>query len=138
MPAGHALAQKPVLAPGDFAGESFISFAPADPYRQQVDALYQGGVDLFLIETITDTLNCKAAIKAILDWRDEGHEELPIWISGTITDAQSRLNLRTTLDGGGKPMPQQVAALQRLALMVVSVVQGPQRQAPRLVLRSRA
>lgn len=59
-------------------------------YRQQVDALYQGGVDLFLIETITDTLNCKAAIKAILDWRDEGHEELPIWISGTITDRSGR------------------------------------------------
>ena len=59
-------------------------------YRQQVDALYQGGVDLFLIETITDTLNCKAAIKAILDLRDEGHEELPIWISGTITDRSGR------------------------------------------------
>jgi general secretion pathway protein K len=40
------------------------------------------------------------------------------FISGTITDAQSRLNLRTTLDGGGKPMPQQVAALQRLADLV--------------------
>ncbi|MFY8209207.1 MAG: homocysteine S-methyltransferase family protein, partial [Caulobacter sp.] len=61
-----------------------------EAYRQQVDALYQGGVDLFLIETITDTLNCKAAIKAILDWRDEGHEELPIWISGTITDRSGR------------------------------------------------
>ena len=59
-------------------------------YREQVDALYQGGVDLFLIETITDTLNCKAAIKAILDLRDEGHEELPIWISGTITDRSGR------------------------------------------------
>jgi DNA-binding transcriptional LysR family regulator len=40
LPAGHALAQKPVLTPGDFAGQSFISFAPADPYRQQVDALF--------------------------------------------------------------------------------------------------
>jgi methionine synthase I (cobalamin-dependent) len=41
-------------------------------YREQVAALYEGGVDLFLIETITDTLNCKAAIKAIMDLRDEG------------------------------------------------------------------
>ena len=59
-------------------------------YREQVSALYEGGVDLFLIETITDTLNCKAAIKAIMDLVDEGHEALPIWISGTITDRSGR------------------------------------------------
>lgn len=40
LPVGHVLAQKPVLSLGDFAGQSFISFAPADPYRQQVDALF--------------------------------------------------------------------------------------------------
>ncbi|MDP2258108.1 MAG: homocysteine S-methyltransferase family protein [Caulobacter sp.] len=62
-----------------------------DAYREQVRGLYDGGVDLFLIETITDTLNCKAALKAILDLRDEeGHEDLPIWISGTITDRSGR------------------------------------------------
>ena len=62
-----------------------------DAYREQVRGLYDGGVDLFLIETITDTLNCKAAIKAILDLRDEaGHEALPVWISGTITDRSGR------------------------------------------------
>jgi len=59
-------------------------------YREQVAALHEGGVDLFLIETITDTLNCKAAIKAILDLEDEGYEPLPIWISGTITDRSGR------------------------------------------------
>lgn len=59
-------------------------------YSEQVRALHDGGVDLFLIETITDTLNCKAAIKAILDLADEGHEPLPIWISGTITDRSGR------------------------------------------------
>jgi 5-methyltetrahydrofolate--homocysteine methyltransferase len=59
-------------------------------YREQVIALHEGGVDLFLIETITDTLNCKAAIKAILDLEDEGYEPLPIWISGTITDRSGR------------------------------------------------
>ena len=41
-------------------------------YREQVLALHEGGVDLFLIETITDTLNCKAAIKAILDLAGRG------------------------------------------------------------------
>ena len=59
-------------------------------YRQQAQALHEGGVDLFLIETITDTLNCKACIKAILDLEDDGYEPLPIWISGTITDRSGR------------------------------------------------
>ncbi|MEZ6029509.1 MAG: homocysteine S-methyltransferase family protein [Hyphomonadaceae bacterium] len=59
-------------------------------YRDQVKALNEGGVDLYLIETITDTLNCKAAIKAIMDLEAEGLEKLPIWISGTITDRSGR------------------------------------------------
>ncbi|WP_374471329.1 homocysteine S-methyltransferase family protein [Phenylobacterium sp.] len=59
-------------------------------YAEQVRALHEGGVDMFLIETITDTLNCKAAIKAILDLEDQGYEKLPIWISGTITDRSGR------------------------------------------------
>ncbi|WP_309604544.1 homocysteine S-methyltransferase family protein [Phenylobacterium sp.] len=59
-------------------------------YTEQVKALHEGGVDLFLIETVTDTLNCKAAIKAILDLGDAGYEPLPIWISGTITDRSGR------------------------------------------------
>jgi 5-methyltetrahydrofolate--homocysteine methyltransferase len=59
-------------------------------YRDQVRALNEGGVDLYLIETITDTLNCKAAIKAILDLEAEGQDKLPIWISGTITDRSGR------------------------------------------------
>ncbi|MBS0335161.1 MAG: homocysteine S-methyltransferase family protein [Proteobacteria bacterium] len=59
-------------------------------YAEQVRALHEGGVDLFLIETITDTLNCKAAIKAILDLEDDGFEPLPIWISGTNTDRSGR------------------------------------------------
>lgn len=61
-----------------------------ETYRHQVKALYEGGVDLYVIETITDTLNCKAAIKAIRDLEAEGQEELPIWISGTITDRSGR------------------------------------------------
>jgi 5-methyltetrahydrofolate--homocysteine methyltransferase len=59
-------------------------------YSEQVKALHEGGVDLFLVETITDTLNCKAAIKAIMDLEDQGYEPLPIWISGTITDRSGR------------------------------------------------
>jgi 5-methyltetrahydrofolate--homocysteine methyltransferase len=59
-------------------------------YREQALALHEGGVDIFLIETIFDTLNAKAAIKAVLDLEDEGLEPLPIWISGTITDRSGR------------------------------------------------
>ncbi|MBX3477683.1 MAG: homocysteine S-methyltransferase family protein [Brevundimonas sp.] len=59
-------------------------------YSQQARALHRGGVDLFLIETVFDTLNCKAAIKAIKDLEDEGYEPLPLWISGTITDRSGR------------------------------------------------
>jgi 5-methyltetrahydrofolate--homocysteine methyltransferase len=59
-------------------------------YREQALALHEGGVDLFLVETIFDTLNAKAAIKAILDLADDGLEPLPIWISGTITDRSGR------------------------------------------------
>jgi 5-methyltetrahydrofolate--homocysteine methyltransferase len=61
-----------------------------DAYREQALALHEGGVDMFLLETITDTLNVKAGIKAILDLQDEGLEPLPIWISGTITDRSGR------------------------------------------------
>ena len=43
-----------------------------DAYREQAIALYDGGVDLFLVETVFDTLNAKAALKAILDLQDEG------------------------------------------------------------------
>jgi len=59
-------------------------------YREQISALNEGGVDLYMIETITDTLNCKAAIKAIMDLEAEGMDKLPIWISGTITDRSGR------------------------------------------------
>lgn len=61
-----------------------------EAYRMQVEALNEGGVDLYIIETITDTLNCKAALKAIKDLEAEGLDELPIWISGTITDRSGR------------------------------------------------
>ena len=59
-------------------------------YKQQADALAQGGVDIFLIETVFDTLNCKAAIFAILEVKEELAIDTPIMISGTITDASGR------------------------------------------------
>ncbi len=69
-----------------------------DAYRQQAIALYDGGVDLFLVETVFDTLNAKAALKAILDLEDEGRTPLPIWISGTIADLSGRTLSGQTVD----------------------------------------
>ena len=69
-----------------------------DAYREQALALYEGGVDLFLVETVLDTLNAKAALKAILDLQDEGLTQLPIWISGTITDDSGRTLSGQTID----------------------------------------
>ncbi len=61
-----------------------------DAYKEQVIALIEGGSDIILIETIFDTLNAKAAGFATLDAFDEKGIELPIMISGTITDRSGR------------------------------------------------
>ncbi|MFT4022753.1 MAG: homocysteine S-methyltransferase family protein [Flavihumibacter sp.] len=68
-------------------------------YREQIEALVEGGIDLLLIETIFDTLNCKAAIYAAKEFFDStGKPELPIMISGTITDASGRTLSGQTLE----------------------------------------
>ena len=59
-------------------------------YRDAVAGLIDGGADLILIETIFDTLNAKAAVFAVKSVFDEKDTELPIIISGTITDASGR------------------------------------------------
>jgi 5-methyltetrahydrofolate--homocysteine methyltransferase len=59
-------------------------------YKEQARALIEGGVDILLIETVFDTLNCKAALYAIMDLFEEIGLELPIMVSGTITDASGR------------------------------------------------
>jgi len=59
-------------------------------YKEQVEALIDGGVDVLLVETIFDTLNAKAALFAIEEVKDERDIEIPIMVSGTITDASGR------------------------------------------------
>jgi 5-methyltetrahydrofolate--homocysteine methyltransferase len=59
-------------------------------FKEQASGLLDGGADVLLIETITDTLNCKAAIYAILELEEERNIEIPIMISGTITDNSGR------------------------------------------------
>ena len=59
-------------------------------YSEQILGLIDGGIDLFLVETVFDTLNCKAALFAINQILKEKNIEIPIFISGTITDASGR------------------------------------------------
>jgi 5-methyltetrahydrofolate--homocysteine methyltransferase len=59
-------------------------------YKEQVEALIDGGVDLLLVETIFDTLNAKAALFAIEEVKEERNIKIPIMVSGTITDASGR------------------------------------------------
>ena len=69
-------------------------------YREQIEALIEGGVDLLLVETIFDTLNSKAAIFAIETYFDEfPQKRIPVMISATITDQAGRTLSGQTIEG---------------------------------------
>ncbi len=59
-------------------------------YKQQAEALLDGGADLLMVETVFDTLNAKAALFAIEEVSEERNKRIPIMVSGTITDASGR------------------------------------------------
>ncbi len=60
-------------------------------YLEQTRGLVEGGVDILMVETIFDTLNCKAALFAIDTFFEESGMKLPIMLSGTVTDASGRI-----------------------------------------------
>ncbi len=60
-------------------------------FKEQAKGLVDGGADLLLLETITDTLNAKAALFAIQEIFEEMGRTLPVMVSGTITDASGRI-----------------------------------------------
>lgn len=76
-----------VTNPG-YRAVSFDELASA--YKEQATGLMDGGADLLLVETVFDTLNAKAALFAIQELFEERKEELPVMLSGTITDASGR------------------------------------------------
>jgi 5-methyltetrahydrofolate--homocysteine methyltransferase len=76
-----------VNRPG-YRAVSFDNMAKA--YKQQTEALIDGGVDILLVETVFDTLNAKAALFAIQEVFEERNTNLPVMVSGTITDASGR------------------------------------------------
>ena len=59
-------------------------------YKQQAEALMDGGADILLVETVFDTLNAKAALFAIEEVKEERGIDIPVMLSGTITDASGR------------------------------------------------
>ena len=61
-----------------------------DVYREQIDALVEGGVDFILIETVFDTLNAKAAVMAAMEAANDLGRDLPIMMSMTLTDLSGR------------------------------------------------
>jgi 5-methyltetrahydrofolate--homocysteine methyltransferase len=96
-PLNKTLSLSPDVNDPGFRSINFDQAAAA--YYEQVKGLVDGGVDLLLIETIFDTLNAKAAIYAIKKYfRDCKKPELPIMISGTITDASGRTLSGQTLE----------------------------------------
>ncbi|MBU1756704.1 MAG: homocysteine S-methyltransferase family protein [Alphaproteobacteria bacterium] len=61
-----------------------------DVYREQIDALVEGGVDFILVETVFDTLNAKAAVMAAMEAANDLRRDLPIMMSMTLTDLSGR------------------------------------------------
>jgi 5-methyltetrahydrofolate--homocysteine methyltransferase len=59
-------------------------------YKAQAKGLLDGGVDMFLVETVFDTLNAKAALFALSELMEEEGKDIPVMVSGTITDASGR------------------------------------------------
>ncbi len=96
-PLNKTLSLSPDVNNPGFRAVTFDEVAAA--YTEQISGLVDGGVDILLIETIFDTLNAKAAIYAVKNYfRKTGKPELPIMISGTITDASGRTLSGQTLE----------------------------------------
>lgn len=96
-PLNKTLSLSPDVNNPGYRAVSFDEVATA--YYEQIDGLVTGGVDILLIETIFDTLNAKGAIYAAKKYfRDKKIAELPIMISGTITDASGRTLSGQTLE----------------------------------------
>ncbi len=72
--------------------------ALVEAYSEQVNALLDGGVDLLLVETVFDTLNAKAALFAIDEVLEQRGAEVPVMVSGTITDQSGRTLTGQTTD----------------------------------------
>lgn len=82
----------------DSTGDSLDFFQFADAYHEQAKALIDGGVDLLLLETCYDALNCKAALYAISQLKEELSGMVPVMVSATVNDRSGRTLTGQTLD----------------------------------------
>ncbi|MBB6253861.1 homocysteine S-methyltransferase family protein [Nitrospirillum iridis] len=87
-PTNRTASISPVVTDPGFRNVDFDELRLA--YRTQTEGLIDGGVDMLLVETIFDTLNAKAALFAVEEVLEEKGLELPVMISGTITDRSGR------------------------------------------------
>jgi 5-methyltetrahydrofolate--homocysteine methyltransferase len=87
-PTNRTASLSPDVNRPEFRNTSFDALKEA--YYLQIRGLVEGGSDVLLIETVFDTLNCKAALFACSDYFEDTGKELPIMVSGTITDASGR------------------------------------------------
>ena len=87
-PTNKTASMSPDVNDPGFRAVSFDELRVA--YKQQVEALLDGGVDMLLVETVFDTLNAKACLFAIEEVKEERNSDIPIMVSGTITDASGR------------------------------------------------
>ena len=95
-PTNRTLSLSPKVEDPGYRAVTFDQMVVA--YQEQAEALLEGGVDLLLIETIFDTLNAKAALYAIENAFQKFHAQVPIMISGTITDQSGRTLSGQTLE----------------------------------------
>lgn len=87
-PTNKTASMSPDVNDPGFRAVSFETLRLA--YKEQVEALVDGGVDILLVETVFDTLNAKAALFAIAEVKEERNIDTPVMVSGTITDASGR------------------------------------------------
>jgi len=87
-PTNRTASLSPDVNDPGFRNVSFDELVVA--YSEQARGLLDGGADILLVETVFDTLNCKAALFAVQSLLEERGEEVPIIVSGTITDASGR------------------------------------------------
>ncbi len=89
-PANRTASMSPDVNDAAFRNVTFAGLAAA--YRVQAEGLLDGGVDALMVETVFDTLNCKAALFAVCGLLEERGltDQVPVMVSGTITDASGR------------------------------------------------
>jgi 5-methyltetrahydrofolate--homocysteine methyltransferase len=87
-PTNRTLSLSPDVNRPAYRNITFDELATA--YQQQAEALLEGGVDVLLIETVFDTLNAKAALYAVQEAFEKRGQQVPVMVSGTITDASGR------------------------------------------------